>query len=201
MKYYHIRKYKKEKDNFHIGQELEFTPGKTNNLWTEIQGFDGYYLDHTTQDTNYWECLTHIFNVDLNTVDKATLNRMKRGLEAYVHNEGMFRRETILEEVRYKNYPTRPSRRSCMWLTDEECIDSWITLLEEKGTNYTVFEMNLDGNVFCSTDELLPHQESRIKEIEEQAKKYWNPTKEDLEKSIKREYLFEGIARVKKIYR
>ena len=88
-----------------------------------------------------------------------------------------------------------------MWLTDEECIDSWITLLEKKGTNYTVFEMNLDGNIFCSTDELLPHQESRIKEIEEQAKKYWNPTKEDLENSIKREYLFEGIARVKKIYR
>ena len=103
--------------------------------------------------------------------------------------------------LRYKNYPTRPSRRSCMWLTDEECIDSWITLLEEKGTNYNVFEMNLDGNIFCSTEELLPRQESRIKEIEEQAKKYWNPTKEDLEKSIKREYLFEGIARVKKLYR
>lgn len=201
MKYYHISKFKDEGEKLQIGQEFEFIKDKPNSFRSEILNFDGYYLDHIQGNTNYWETLSHIFNIDLNKVDEETKRRMRTSIEAYVYNEGLFRRESILEEVRLRDFSSRPSRYSCMWLTDEECIDSWVILLNAKENYYNVFEMELDGNLFCSTDELLPEKDDKIKDIYEEARKYWNPTKEELENSIKREYLFEGKARVKKIYR
>lgn len=196
MDLYHIRKYKDEIDNYKVGQILEFNKDKPNQLRQEALDFDGYYLDKIKENINYWEPLEHIFNIDLNEVDRNRLRRMKDSLEVFVHNEKIFKRESILEEIRREYYSGLPSRYNCMWVTDEECIDSWMKLLEERDLNMSVFKIELDGNLFATTDELLPDPVIKTKDIYEQAHRYWNPTESDLNNSIKREYLFEGTAKI-----
>ena len=197
-KLYHIRKFYDEEEDYHVGQILEFNKEKNNNLREYLLNSDGYYLDHYNEKQLYWERLEHIFNIDLNKVPKDKLERMKSYLNNYLHKNGMYRRESVLEEVRREKYIEKPSRYHCMWLTNEESLDSWIMLLSAEKDHFSVFEMELDGNLFCSTDELLPDPDHKLKEIYEEAEKYWNPTPKDIEDSIKREYIFEGIAKVKR---
>lgn len=83
-----------------------------------------------------------------------------------------------------------------MWLTDEECISSWINLLDARPGNYSINEMELDVDIFVSTDELLPDTIIKTVDIYEKAKHYWNPTEYELKHSKCKEYLQEGTAKL-----
>ena len=51
--------------------------------------------------------------------------------------------------------------------------------------------VKLNGNLFKSSDYLLPKMGMDFKEMENQAHKYWNPT-DNLENQEQAEYLFQG---------
>ena len=110
-KLYHIQRFIDEnQESYHVGQILEFNKDKPNILRQDMLNGHGYYLDHMNGDKKIWEPVTHIFNIDLNTVSKEQLIHMKNSLNDFVHNVGLFKRETILEEVRRKKFNDRPSR-------------------------------------------------------------------------------------------
>lgn len=203
QKLYHIKKFKDQNEDLQVGQILEFSKGKLNPLREEQMDFSGCYLEKKeTVDNkifNKYKDLSSLLNYEkLISKSQDELKEIIDLLDAYHHNSCMEKREMIMEEVRREAFSDKPSRYNCMWLTDEECIDSWIKLLYAKDGYYSINEMELDGNLFVSTDELIPNMIMKTNDIYTDAYHYWNPTPADLEKSIKREYLFEGYAKVKK---
>ncbi|MCR4581260.1 MAG: DUF2441 domain-containing protein [Bacilli bacterium] len=117
-------------------------------------------------------------------------------LHSMIHNIELDRREEILEEVRRKHYPTRPSRYKCMWLTNAESIETWLKFVTLKDSIYQVFEVEVDGNLFKSCDGLLPQGYYDPEYAMELAHKYWNPVPDYLSGRDDIEYLFEGNAKI-----
>ena len=103
-------------------------------------------------------------------------------------------RELVLEEIRSMYYPEKPSRYTCMWLTDEDSLIFWKNMISPNAAQ--IFEMDVSGKLFASTNELLPWIMSTPEEMQKKGYNYWNPTNEDLKGSRTKEYLFEGKARV-----
>ena len=62
--------------------------------------------------------------------------------------------------------------------------------------NYHLFEVEADGNIFVSTDKLLPCGYHKVRMIYEESFRYWNPSEEDLKDAKDKEYLFVGNLRI-----
>lgn len=108
----------------------------------------------------------------------------------------VFKRELALEECRKQYYPELPSRLHSIWVTDEKQLPFWEGELKENDTE--LFELELNGNLFKSSDIFIPNDNLRMHEINEQSKKYWDPTFETEEADNKAEYLFQGKVKILK---
>ena len=202
-KLYHIKKFNDLSEDIKVGQTLEFNKNKLNNFRYFQKDYSGCYCSKTEEIDgkiiNHYEDITTLLKYeDLKKKSEEEIKRILAILEAFHSCTCMEKREMILEEVRREKYTDKPSRYNCMWLTDEECISNWVKLLNAHEGNYSINEMELDGNIFVSTDELLPVTIHKTEDMYDEAHKYWNPTQEQLDVSKKREYLFEGIAKVKR---
>ena len=60
----------------------------------------------------------------------------------------------------------------------------------------TAGEVEADGNLFVSTNKLLPSRSTKVQNIEFDAERYWNPTEYELNHSNTKEYLLEGTAKL-----
>ncbi len=80
-------------------------------------------------------------------------------------------------------------------MTDEESVDTWMKYLRYRD-GYQLFEVEADGNIFVSTNKLLPEGFHKTKMIYEESFRYWNPSEEDLKDAKDKEYLFEGNLRI-----
>ena len=109
----------------------------------------------------------------------------------YIQNSKVDFREIILEDVRRELYPQYPSRYSCFWLTDKDSLPFWEDMLKTKERSHQIFEVEPQGKIFVSTDDLLPECHHPHNMQYEEAIRYWDPKPSDLEKNT-REYLFEG---------
>ena len=199
MKLYHINKFDDVKNDLKVGDILE--TNDINRLRQEQLDYSGSYLKKIVENdagiVHVYDSIDSLLEMEkLEKMSKEEIVKTVNLVKEYIHNNGIFRREAILEEVRRESFIDLPSRYKCLWLTDEECIDSWLKLLGTEEGHYSINEMELDGDIFCSTDELLPNTCEPIKNMYVQAYRYWNRTEKDLEASIKREYLFEGRAKV-----
>gem|GEM_PF-1733516 len=100
---------------------------------------------------------------------------------------GMFIREVIFEEVRISIDPELPSRKSCIWVLEEDAIDYWKKVL---GPNLSLFKVKLNGILHKTDqmhlfDEIVEHDK-----IRSHAFKYWAGT--DGKNNEQVEALFEG---------
>ena len=202
-KLYHIKKFNDPSEDLIVGQTLEFSKDKLNDFRYYQKDYSGCYCSKTEEIDgkiiNHYEDISSLLKYDdLKRKSESEIKKILDIIESFHYSVCLEKREMILEEVRREKYSDKPSRYNCMWLTDEECISSWILLLDAKEGNYSINEMELDGNIFVSTDELLPNTIHKTVDMYNEAHEYWNPTKEQLESSIKREYLFEGYAKVKR---
>ena len=199
MKLYHIHKFNDIKDDFKVGDILE--TNDLNRLRKDQLNCSSSYLKEVVKNDkgtfNMYEPLDSLLEMEkLEKMSREEIVKTVDLLKEYIHNNGIYRRESVLEEVRRESFIELPSRYKCMWLTDEECIESWLRLLGTKEGHYSINEMELDGNLFCSTDDLLPNYYEPIKNIYADAYRYWGRTQQNLDESDKREYLFEGQAKV-----
>lgn len=111
-------------------------------------------------------------------------------IRRYIHNTKIDNREIILEDVRRELFPDRVSRYTCAWLTDEQFLEGWVQELTVKNDPIEIYRVDIDGNLFMSSDSLLPDMYLPSHMMYNQAIDYWNPSPIYLNQG--REYLLEG---------
>ena len=161
------------------------------------------FVDHTEIDEkgherNYHRNLGDVLNLEAFT--KLPVNKqfeVLARLKEYVINSKIDFRELILEDVRKELYPYYPSRNTCIWLTDKDSLPYWEDMLKTKDRKHEIYEVDTNGKLFVSTDDLLPAGHLPHDMMYNKALQYWSPTSADLEKNT-REYLFEGELKLTK---
>ena len=136
-------------------------------------------------------------------VDKELGKQMLLEAKRIIYNTNVCRREFALEQIRKEFYPHLPSRLHSIWLTDSENIDFWKEQLVSKETlennpnALELYKVSITGNLFKSSDYLIPDDELTMLEMKEQSKKYWNPDFINNEKALRgTEYLFQGKLKI-----
>lgn len=104
--------------------------------------------------------------------------------------------EMILEEVRKEWFSDLPSRYNCIWLCSEKELPFWKEILNNVlGNRFKIFEVTVTGEIFASSDNLLPYfdykSSNSIQWAYQDAYKYWNASLDDIDEEQK-EYLFVG---------
>lgn len=100
------------------------------------------------------------------------------------------RREKALEEGRKIFNPTAPSRFHSLFLTNEYDMNYWIKCIGYD--SYKIFLMELNGNLFVSSDEYFPNYNLTYDIQVEQSKAYWKPKI----LTIRKEFLFQGESKI-----
>ena len=130
--------------------------------------------------------------------DKETYIKLLKDAETCIREYTYQKREMILELVRKEIDPELPSRKNSIYLTDKESLEFWREQLKNPNRPLMLFRVEVTGDIFKSSDILLPTPEMDIEETYEQSKKYWNPNFNEIDND-KYEYLFKGKIKVLEI--
>ena len=99
----------------------------------------------------------------------------------------ILRREKALEEGRKLYIPRAPSRMHSIYLTDDSCLHYWKNVVGNGSCK--IFLLELDGNLFVSSDKLFPDNSLLFDNQVELSKDYWKPKVKSL---TPKEYVFQG---------
>ncbi|WP_430227677.1 DUF2441 domain-containing protein [Paraburkholderia tropica] len=84
-------------------------------------------------------------------------------------------REAVFESMRLKNFPSLPSRYSCLFLSDTlEGAHKWAARIPQEGERQILKLQLLDGQLHRTNESHLPIEHLNIAELELWAGKYWN---------------------------
>lgn len=156
------------------------------NFNTDVQCTDGSLasLDGFLKD---------YLNNGIENLEQDTIRALLKDSYRIIHNTNRFKCEAALELCRKENFKLCPSRLHSIWVTDKDNIDFWLSILNSQ----EIFELDLTGNLFKTSDIYIPDNHMSFIEAIARAEDYWNPvfTKEAEEK---KEYLFQGKVLIKK---
>ena len=208
MKLYHVHRENKYDELFKEGNTLEF--GNNDNFLKE-----SYYdisssftqvktLEDGKNIKKYKRFDEGLYFPYFEKYSRKNQIQLLEMVRDYVMLTSAFNREMMLEEVRRDKYQDKPSRFKCMFLTDEEGLNNWFEILKKSNVRFfyegenpiSVFEVEADGNIFVSTNKLLPSIDTKIQNMYFDAERYWNPTEYELKHSKCKEYLLEGTAKL-----
>lgn len=145
----------------------------------ELASLEGYLKSYLTEGVE---------NLDINLIKKLLEDSYR-----IIYNANRCKCEAALEICRRKKFKSYPSRLHSIWVTDKDNLDYWLNIL----TGKTIFELELTGILFKTSDLYIPDSHLSLGESIDTAETYWNPifTREALDK---REYLFQGKALIKR---
>ena len=145
----------------------------------ELASLEGYLKSYLTEGVE---------NLDINLIKKLLEDSYR-----IIYNAKRCKCEAALEICRRKKFKSYPSRLHSIWVTDKDNLDYWLNIL----TGKTIFELELTGILFKTSDLYIPDSHLSLGESIDIAETYWNPifTREALDK---REYLFQGKALIKR---
>ena len=199
MKLYHLHNDEYEPEKFTEGNEF-IIGDKLNHFTRSFMDRSSTYIDSQKEEDGKIIChhkaIMDLLDIEVisNMSDEAKVNLVEI-VRAFISNNEIDIRELIMEEVRVKYFPTRPSRQTCMWLTDERSLPYWEHILN-KVSNKSIYELEVEGNIFVSTGDLIPTGHYPHDIMYEEAMKYWNPSEEYLQYRVDKEYLVTGRAKV-----
>ena len=124
-----------------------------------------------------------------NIISENNMDDYQKLLDRYY----FLRRELALEYGRKEFNHNAPSRLHSLYLTNKRDLPFWKNIFEN--TNYQVFKLELDGNIFETSDTLFPHRDLAYDIQILESNIYWNPSYIYGE----REYLFQGKAKILEI--
>ena len=134
------------------------------------------------------------------TIEKDLTKQLLLEAKKIITQTNVCRREFALEKMRQNNYPDLPSRLHSIWLTDKENLDFWskylITDSKLKDEMLQLYELNVTGNLFKSSDYYIPDDKLTMHEMMLQSIKYWNPEFDKDEALNGIEYLFQGKVKI-----
>lgn len=151
--------------------------------------------------TNYSYYVADYFNriKDAKIVKREELDELKRLLEIgyqMSYNADFFKREAALESCRVDNYSSLPSRLHSIYLCDKDGLEYWEdTISKNHKEKVEIFEVEVNGNVFKTNEQLLPREVGTYEEAYEDSHSYWHPRFIDTP-NFTNEYLAQGEIKV-----
>lgn len=185
---YHINNSKNRSDIWVPGKVIDNTEDYISDFWTYGLNFSSKVHTVENNDVAFYKVINHYLE---ETQDEETYIRMLKQASIFLREYSIVQREYLLEVVRIEKYPNLPSRKNCIYLCDKKQLEFWKKELEVKKNNLGIFEVSATGNLFKSSDKLLPDDGDSINNIIDQANAYWNPNLNDIDDE-KAEYLFKG---------
>lgn len=102
------------------------------------------------------------------------------------------RREKALEEGRKIFAPNAPSRLHSIFLTDKFNLYYWKNIVGDD--SFKTFLLELEGNLFVSSDNFFPSPKLMFDLQVEQSKNYWKPKIKKL--TPHKEFVFQGTSKI-----
>ena len=181
---YHIVRYKK----LELGQKLNFN--QTQNYFAKNM-FD-LEFSVNNQDVNL---MLQTKEIEFLTKEE------KKILNSYVYESCMQTRELILENVRLKDFPDRPSRFQCLFCSETlEDTRRWVLALKRMSRQnppLQIVKLKAKGKIFKGDGDLMLRNTHSLNSKVEMAKIYWRG--QTYFNSLNKEILFQGNAQVVEI--
>lgn len=198
---YHVHRINQFDKDFSIGNTLEFG-NKYNDLKSRSMNHCCMFQDDIIKKEDEGRIVLRDLEtfISFDKIKNMSVSRqldLLTAVKKYIHNSKLDIREMILEEVRLREHPNYPSRYTCAWLTDEASLPYWCEALNVQEEEYVALQVEADGNIFVSTDDLLPRSCMSNEDIYKGAYQYWNPSEADLKRNA-REYLLDGKMKILK---
>lgn len=188
---YHFHKYGIHERNWKIGSVID----------NSTDGFLNYFSEMVDKCQEVYK-FDDNFDIerlrrDYRACERISARLMLYELSVLIDEFRLYERERALEEVREKYYPDLVSRRRAIWVCDKEQLNFWKGVFTDKRVLYDVA---VSGDMFVSSESLLPHDCHSYDEFLELAHGYWDP---DLSKCPENslEYLVNGQIKVLKKHR
>lgn len=189
---YHFNNSDKRKDIWIVGNIIDTAENYVADYWTNGLNFSGKVNVTSGGMDPFFEVINSYLKEDQ---DKKMyiklLNEASRMLRCYSN----LQRELVLEEVRKQFYPELPSRKNATYLCDFKQIEHWRDRLTIPNKDIDLFKVEVTGNLFKSSDILLPDNSESVNKMFEQAKKYWEADFSNISDD-ESEYLFTGKIKV-----
>lgn len=189
---FHFNNSEKRKDIWTVGNQIDITKNYVSDFWN-----DGlYFSSRVNVASGGISPFSEVINTYLKKEqDNETYIKMLQEASRLLKCYSTLQRELVLEEVRKRFFPELPSRKNALYLCDHNQLEHWKDELTIKGKNIDLFKVEVTGNLFKSSDILLPDNGESINTMFEQAKKYWKADLTDISDE-KSEYLFSGKVKV-----
>ncbi len=182
---YHISK----STNWKVGDII--TAGvKENPFWLTCADYNPQ-LTIQNQTMSYFELFTKCECPDY-TEDN--LKFVYQSLQSISKECSFYIREQVFEDVRKQFFSDKPSRKTCLWVSEKEHLPFWISAVT--GNNRVLLTLELEGNVFVGDNYWLTANTFSSKEYSERAYRYWS---QEFVANSPKECLFAGTAIVKNI--
>ena len=194
-KMYHYHKVGIHDDKWGVGSELVIDNDFISFYCEILNQFNTAVMTSNNELESFDKIIKYYMkDENFGKIDRELAKRMMNEAKRIIANANVFKREMALEECRKQFFPELPSRLHSIWVTDEKQLPFWREQLEEN--DIELFELQLNGNLFKSSDKFIPNDYLKMYEINELAKKYWDPIFTTEEEENKAEYLFQGNVKV-----
>lgn len=189
-KLYHLHCNNEYDDMWVAGNIIDNTDSEFLNEFTLLEYTNEYYAELDGERVCFNEILNYFIE---NKPRKKTTMKLLKDAREIINDFLLTQRERALEEVRLKYYPHLVSRRQAIWACDDLGLEWWSDVFEGR----SIYEIEVTGNMFVTSEEYLPYLGMSYVESLEMAHEYWNPNLDDV--SIENiEYLIQGKIKVLK---
>ena len=189
---FHFNNSEKRKDIWKVGNQIDTTKNYVADFWNGGMNFSGKVNVDNGEMLPFFNVINGYLEKDQ---DKETYIKLLEETSRLLKCYSMLQRELILEEVRKRFYPQIQSRKNVLYLCDYNQIEYWKDKLTMPGKNIDLFKVEVTGELFKSSDILLPDNSESINTMFEQAKKYWEADLTNISDE-ETEYLFNGKVKI-----
>ena len=130
-------------------------------------------------------------------ISNATSEEIKKALydaRELLHNASFMKRELSMEDYRRINEPKKPSRLHSFYACDDFSISYWADIIRN-GKAADIYKIEPIDEPFKTNEQLMPLESASYIESYKEAKKYFNPTFENVTPKTN-EYLIKGKVKI-----
>lgn len=185
---YHVHRFGNNDNLWYVGSEIVVDDSFNNffflNLLEEDKKLSERYGNY---DIDYIISMMEEVK-SKNLIDESMYRDFIKLLNRYY----ILRREKALEEGRKLYAPSAPSRIHSIYLTDDDSLHYWKNVVGNSSCK--IFLLEVDGNLFASSDMFFPDSSLFLDRQVEQSMEYWRPKVKQI--GARKEILFQGKVKI-----
>ena len=182
---------------FHISKKLDWKIGEIITCGKEYNPFWIACIDYNPKTALNGEQMSFFELFERCTDIEPTEDNVKHlytNLKTISKECAFYIREQVFEDVRKMYYPDKPSRQTCLWVSEADQLPYWKTMASN--IERTVLTLELNGVLFRGDDYWLKADTLSSIEYAKRAHHYWSGEMSD---NPHIEYIFHGNATITNI--